>query len=87
MQEELRSQKNDNRYVLYEDRIEVVSRSRTVTLPLPVDKDRYMNYLCFTGIFYIGDKLYATVATRESYDLKFVIDEDSIELTDPTPFY
>ena len=26
MQEELRSQKNDNRYVLYEDRIEVVSR-------------------------------------------------------------
>lgn len=87
MPESLLSHKNDNRYVLYEDRIEVISRSRTVTLPLPVDKDRYMNYICFTGIFYSGDKLYVTVATRESYDLKFIMDEDIIEITDPTPFY
>lgn len=83
----IKSLKNDNEYHMYEDRIEVRSRSRTVMLPLPEDKDRYKNYICFTDIFYMGDELNVIVATRDNYDLRFPVDEDVIELGTPTPYY
>ena len=83
----LKSVKNDNEYILFEDRIEVKTRSGTVTIPMVPRDSSYMYELQFCEILYMSGKLYVVVATRGAYDEKYEIDEDTLELIGPTPFY
>jgi len=83
----LKSVKNDNEYILFEDRIEVKTRSGTVGIPMVTHTSSYMYELQFCEILYMSGKLYVVVATRGAYDEKYEIDEDTLELIGPTPFY
>ena len=83
----LKSVKNDNEYILFEDRIEVKTRSGTVEIPMVTHTSSYMYELQFCEILYMSGKLYVVVATRGAYDEKYEIDEDTLELIGPTPFY
>lgn len=83
----LKSVKNDNEYVLFEDKIEVKTRSGTVEIPMVTHTSSYMYELQFCEILYMSGKLYVVVATRGAYDEKYEIDEDTLELIGPTPFY
>ena len=83
----LKSVKNDNEYVLFEDKIEVKTRSGTAEIPMVTHTSSYMYELQFCEILYMSGKLYVVVATRGAYDEKYEIDEDTLELIGPTPFY
>lgn len=83
----LKSVKNDNEYILFEDKIEVKTRSGTVEIPMVTHTSSYMYELQFCEILYMSGKLYVVVATRGAYDEKYEIDEDTLELIGPTPFY
>ena len=83
----LKSVKNDNEYILFEDRIEVKTRSGTVEIPMVTHTSSYMYELQFCEILYMSGKLYVVVATRGAYDEKYEIDVDTLELIGPTPFY
>ena len=75
------SKKNDNVYHIYDDKIEVITKSGTKRIPLPVDPDNAFYYLSFYDAYYINNKLYAIITTRDSYDVRLEIDEDVCELT------
>ncbi len=83
----LKSVKNDNEYILFEDKIEVKTRSGTVEIPMVTHTSSYMYELQFCEILYMSGKLYVVAATRGAYDEKYEIDEDTLELIGPTPFY
>lgn len=53
-----------------------------MTIPLPYDD----KYECFDQILYMGEKLYAIVACRVGFDVKYEIDEENFTLKDCSPF-
>ena len=59
----------------------------TVEIPMVTHTSSYMYELQFCEILYMSGKLYVVVATRGAYDEKYEIDEDTLELIGPTPFY
>ena len=77
------SKRNDNVYHIYKDKLVVRSRTCEKEIPLPVDPTTYKYYLEFDYMFYEGEKLYVAVATRDSYDARFEIDEDNMKLIGP----
>jgi hypothetical protein len=82
------SSKNDNIYHIFEEKIEVITKSETRIIELPVDQDNPYYYQCFYDAYYINDKLYAIVAVRDQYDVRFEIDENSLKLKgSPIPTY
>jgi len=79
----LKSRMNNNVYRVYDDRIVVHSSSVAKEILLPVDPDRFMYYLRFDYMFYEGEKLIAVVHTMGSYDKRFEVDEETLELIGP----
>lgn len=77
------SKKNSNVYHIYGDRLVVHSGSDKKGITLPVDQKSFMYYLEFDHMYYEGEKLFVVVATRGSYDVRFEVDEDSLELIGP----
>ena len=74
------SKRNNNIYHVLSDRIIVCSGSDEREIPLPVDPKSFMYYLEYLYMFYEGDKLFVVVATRDSYDARFELDEDILDL-------
>ena len=83
----LKSRINDNEYILYKDRIEVKRRGASSFIPLPISSSSYMYELEFYEILYMSGKLNVVIATRGDYDERYEIDEDTLELMGPAPFY
>ena len=77
------SKRNNNVYHILSDRIVVYSGSDEREIPLPVDPTTFMYYLEFSYMFYAGDKLFVVVVTRGSYDARFELDEDNLNLKGP----
>ncbi|MDO5154763.1 MAG: hypothetical protein Q4D51_02255 [Eubacteriales bacterium] len=78
----LNSKRNGVAYTLYENKVVISTGKGEVTIPLPYDD----NYECFDHILYMGEKLYAIVACRVGFDVKYVIDEENFTLKDCSPF-
>jgi len=81
----LKSKINSNTYELFEDRIEVTTRNGKKTIPLPQDDNG--NNICFWAMYYTGrTTLRVFIACRVGFDVQYVIDEESLELTQKTPY-
>ncbi|MEE3472177.1 MAG: hypothetical protein VZR24_16095 [Butyrivibrio hungatei] len=84
----LNSIKNENIYNLYEDKIVVQNGTMNKELCLPIEYAGQSNYVCFSDIYYIQNKLYAILITNGFYDMRVEIDEDNITFTgSPIPTY
>ncbi len=84
----IRSNKNDSIYYVFETKIAVMTMLDTKYIELPVDPSDTSYYVRFSDAYYLNDKLYAFVVVRDSYDVRFEIDEDSFELKyPPKPSY
>lgn len=83
----LRSRYNDNEYILYKDKIEVKRKGGSSFISLPIASSSYMYELEFYEILYMSGKLNVVIATRGDYDERYEIDEDTLELMGPAPFY
>ena len=77
------SKRNDNVYHICKDKLVVKSGACEKEIPLPADSKTLMYYLEFEYLFYEGEKLFVVVATRDSYDARFEIDEDNMKLKGP----
>ena len=81
-----KSKKNGNVYHIYDDKIVVQTSHGEKEIPLPVDPMRFKYYIDFYYMFYEGDKLFAVVQTRSFSDMRFEVDEDTLELIgEPKP--
>jgi len=76
----LKSKKNNNVYHLFDDKIVVQTSHGEKEIPLPVDPTSFKYYTDFYYMFYEGDKLFAVVQTRSFSDMRFEVDEDTLEL-------
>ena len=79
----LTSKINNNKYSLYTDRITVDTGSETMNLTMPKESDYY---ICFHDLLYMGEKLYAVIACRVGFDVKYEIDEKNLKLINKTPY-
>ena len=78
-----RSNVNKNVYRIFSNKIVAYSDSGEKEIPLPVDPASFMYYLEFQYAIYENGKLFVVVATRGSYDARFELDEDTLELKWP----
>ena len=74
---------NNNKYSLYIDRITVDTGSETKELKMPTESDYY---ICFHDLLYMGEKLYAVIACRVGFDVKYEIDEKNLKFINKTPY-
>ena len=74
----LKSNKNDNVYTLYTDKIVVKTKTGTKEILLP--KDQGVRW-CFYDIYYIQNKLFAILVSNGNRDMRIEIDEDELEFT------
>ena len=80
--------KNDNIYHMYADRIEVLSGTKTMEIPLPIHEFGNTGDLQFYDLYYINNKLFAIIVNRGPYDFRFELDEEKCKLTGrPIPTY
>ena len=84
----IKSRKNDNVYHVFDEKIVVTIGAKTKDIALPFDSSKPCYYERFSDVYYINDKLYAIVLVRDSYDVRFEIDEEELVLKGrPIPTY
>ena len=71
----VKSEKNNNVYHMFKDRIEVIYESGMTEISTPV------GYGVFYDLYYINNKFYAILATSGPYDVRFDLDEEKCALT------
>ena len=84
----IKSRKNDNVYHVFDEKIVVTIDVKTKDIALPFDSSKPCYYERFSDVYYINDRLYAIVIVRDSYDVRFEIDEEELVLKGrPIPTY
>lgn len=75
----LQSEKNKNKYFLFPEKIIVCIDKNGIykTIVLPHNDDKVIG---FYDMYYCKAQLYIVVATRGTYDLSYVLDEEKLEL-------
>jgi len=70
------SKYTDAQYHMYNDKILVKILDKTYFIELPQgDK-----IICFHDMYYVKDNINVIVATRGTYDMQYILDENKLEL-------
>ena len=72
----VKSKKNNYTYMMHEKIIVASGEDKEYTIELP-HKD---NILCFYDMYYVNNDLIVIIAARGSYDLRYKLDEQSLNL-------
>ena len=72
----VKSKKNNSTYVMHENMIIVCGGDKEYTIELP----KRNNILCFYDMYYTNSKLIVIIATSGSYDIRYELDETSLNL-------
>ena len=81
-----KSKKNANVYHIFDEKIVVKTSRGDKEIPLPVDPMSFKYYVSFYFMFYEDEKLFVVVTGRTA-DVRFEVDEDTLELKgNPIPW-
>ena len=72
----LDSQHKEVRYLMYDNNILVMRDNDELYIELPQGD----NVICFYDMYYVKGSLQVIVATRSSYDIRYILDEDNFKL-------
>ena len=72
----LKSKKNNYTYMMYQNIIVAIGEDKEYTIELP-HKD---NILCFYDMYYVNNNLIVIIAARGSYDIRYELDEQDLNL-------
>ena len=72
----VKSKKNNYTYMMHENIIVASGEDKEYTIELP-HKD---NILCFYDMYYDNNDLIVIIATRGSYDIRYELDEQGLNL-------
>jgi hypothetical protein len=75
----LRSNKNNNVYNLYKERIVVQNGTNVKELHMPAVPAGQSGFECFYDIYYIQNKLFAVLITGSGFDMRIEIDEETLD--------
>ena len=72
----VKSKKNNYTYMMHKNIIIASGKDKDYTIELP-HKD---NILCFYDMYYVNNDLIVIIATRGNYDIRYELDEHSLNL-------
>lgn len=72
----VKSKKNNYTYMMHENIIVASGDDKEYTIELP-HKD---NILCFYDMYYVNNDLIVIIAARGSYDIRYELDEQGLNL-------
>lgn len=73
----LKSKYKNNQYYMYSDKIIIKNNNNEYCIRLPqIDK-----VIGFYDMYYINQKICVIIATRGSYDIRCILDEEELKLT------
>lgn len=82
----INSKKSGYIYDLYKDRIEVQCGADLVVIPMPQDAELTNLEFYFMYFDKHNQKIRVVIARSKGFDVQYVIDEDTLTLTEEAPF-
>lgn len=72
----LESKEKSVKYYMYKNRIIVKSNNDDICIELP----QVENVICFYDMYFVKECINVIIATRGSYDIRYILDENEIKL-------